>query len=153
MEDAHEIKADFMTLGGGLILAVTIVATLFLIMSLLVPVVDRLQLAIIAMLAGACWLYMINRFSEKLKLEEGHLEFDTALGRKQIFNLDEVMGLRLTDLGWSLNGNFYLLEISVYDKRRPLQIGLGPCWRRSDLAGFVGAIGKKLENQNQIYAD
>lgn len=148
MEDVHEIKADFMTLGGGLILAVTIVATLFLIFSLLVPVVDRLQLAIIVLLAGACWLYLVNRFSEKLKLGENHLEFDTALGRKQVFNLDEIMGLRLTDLGWSLNGNFYILEISVYDKRRPLQIGLGPCWRRAELSAFIGAIGKKLENHN-----
>jgi hypothetical protein len=151
-EVASEIKADFMTVGGGIILAVTIVATLFLIFSLLVPVVDRLQFAIIAILTGACWLYMINRFSEKLKLKGDLMEFDTALGRKQVFNLDEIMGLRLTDLGWSLNGDFFVLEISVYDKPRPMQIGLGPCWKRTDLSSFIRDVGKKLENSNQNYA-
>ncbi|MFA6099896.1 MAG: hypothetical protein WC750_03390 [Patescibacteria group bacterium] len=153
-ESVTEIKADFMTLGGGVILAVTIIATFFLIFSLLVPMVEQLQLVIIALLTGACWLYLVNRFSEGFKLREEQLEFDTALGRRQIFKLNEIIGLRLTDLGWSLNGDFYILEISTAEKRRPMQIGLGPCWRRPELSAFVRTIGKKLENhQPEPYED
>lgn len=153
-EKAMTVKADFMTLGGGLILAVTIIATLFLIFSLLVPMVEKLQLVIIAILTGACWLYLVNRFSEGFKLKEEQLEFDTALGRRQVFKLNEIIGLRLTDLGWSLNGDFYILEISVAEKRRPVQIGLGPCWHRPELSAFVRTIGKKLENhQPEPYED
>lgn len=147
-EVPSQIKADFVTMGGGVILAVTIVATLFLIFSLLVPMVERLQLFIIAILTGACWLYMVNRFSEGFVIKEGVLEFDTALGRKQVFRLEEIVGLRLTELGWSLNGDFFILEISTQAKRKPVQIGLGPCWHRPKLSAFMRYVGQQLDNAN-----
>lgn len=139
-----EIKADFMTLGGAIILAITISVSLFLLFSLMLPAIDGLQLAIIAILTLTCWLYLVNRFSEKLKLENKILEFKAALGRAQRFDLEDIAALRLTDLGWSLNGDFFILEVEV-NEGRPMQIGLGPCWRRADLSAFVRTVGRALE--------
>ncbi|MFA6503730.1 MAG: hypothetical protein WCT54_02125 [Patescibacteria group bacterium] len=147
LKPISEIKADFMTLGGALILAITISVTPFLLFSLMLPAIDGLQLAIIAILTGACWLYLVNRFSEKLKLENEMLEFKAVLGRVQRFNLNEIATLRLTALGWSLSGDFFLLEVENHEGR-PSQIGLGPCWRRSDLSAFIRTVGTTLEEFN-----
>lgn len=140
-----EVCANFISLGGGVILAITIVATLFLIFSLLIPMVEPLQLAIMAILALACWIYAINRFSERFRLIDGDLEFNIILGRSQKFKLEQVTALRLTDLGWNLNGDFFVLEIGVAERNQPIQIGLGPCWRRQDLTSFIATIGQLLE--------
>ncbi|MDD5726173.1 MAG: hypothetical protein PHC53_02040 [Patescibacteria group bacterium] len=148
-EHVTEIRANFISLGGGVVLAITIVATLFLVFSLLIPMVGTLQLAIIAILALACWVYTINRFSERFRLVDGTLEFNVALGRSQKFQLEQVTALRLTDFGWSLNGDFYVFEISVAERSQPIQIGLGPCWRRQDLTAFIDTVGRFLEKTNQ----
>ncbi|MHB8830832.1 MAG: hypothetical protein ACYC44_01850 [Patescibacteria group bacterium] len=148
-EHVTEIRANFISLGGGVILAITIVATLFLVFSLLIPMVAPLQLAIIAILALACWIYAINRFSERFRLIDGDLEFNIALGRSQKFKLEQVTALRLTNLGWSLNGDFYVLEIGLAERNQPIQIGLGPCWRRQDLTAFIDTVGRSLEKTSQ----
>lgn len=144
-----EVRADFISLGGGVILAVTIIATLFLVFSLLIPKVEPLQLVIMAILALACWIYAVNRFFERFRLVDGVLEFNMALGRSQKFKLEQVTALRLTDLGWSLNGDFYILEIGIAERSQPIQIGLGPCWRRRDLTSFIATVGRLLEKTNQ----
>lgn len=145
---AKEIKADFMTLGGGIILSVTILTTLFFIFALLVPKIDRLQLAIVAMLTGACWLYLVNRFSEKFKIGDGVLQYDSILARQKNFKLEEVTHLRLMSMGWSLSGDFYVLEIGVIGKQAPEQVGLGPCWNQRRLSSFVRSVGYMLEEEN-----
>jgi len=144
-EPKTEIRADFMTLGGSIILAVTIVVSLVFIFSLATQIVEGLQFVILSILAIACWLYLINRFSERFRLTDGTLEFSASLGRTQRFRLEEITALRLIDFGWTMNGDRFALEIGVDDHEKPLQIGLGPCWRRHELTAFVRTVGRTLE--------
>jgi len=147
-EPKTEVRADFMTLGGSVILAVTIVVSLVFVFSLATQTVQGLQFAILAILALACWLFLINRFSERFRLTEQTLEFSASLGRTQHFRLEEITAMRLIDFGWTLNGDRYALEVGMEDHDKPLRIGLGPCWRRHELTAFVRTVGRALEEMS-----
>ncbi len=144
-EPLNDVRSNLVSPGGALILAVTIVLTLFLAMSLVLPALDGLQTAIFAMLAFVCWGYLLNCSSEKLRLEDGVLQYRAMMGRSHSYPLEIIRGFRLTDLGVSLNGSMYVLEISLEDKTRPVQISLGPCWKKRDLVKFIKTLGQNLE--------
>jgi len=139
-------RADFMTPWGALLLGVTIVLTVFFLLALFIPVLDGLQMIIVALLTMGSWLYLINRFSERLQLDDGVLEFNCALGRKHRFDLSEISSIRLNDMGWTLSGDFYVLQIEVFNRDDVIELGLGPCWRRSHLTSFVRSVGSALNN-------
>lgn len=138
--------ADFMTLGGALLLSITIVLTAFFFLALFIPVLNGLQMIIVALLTMGSWLYVINRFSERLRLEDDVLEFNCALGRRQRFDLSDIASIRLNHMGWVLSGDFYVLQIEVFSCDGVIELGLGPCWRRKHLASFIRSVGSALDN-------
>lgn len=146
-EPLNDTRSDIVSPGGGLILAVTILLTMFLIMSLLAPVLDGLQTVILAMLTLVCWGYLLNCTTERLRLEDGYFEFKAALGRTYKFPLETIRGFRLTDLGVSLNGSMYVLEMNLEERSRPLQISLGPCWQKNNLVRFLKSLGQAMERR------
>ncbi len=143
-EDCLNARADFMTLGGALLLGVVIVLTAFFLLALFMPVLDGLQMIIVALLTVGSWFYLINRFSERLRLDDGVLEFNCALGRKHRFDLSEISSIRLNDMGWTMSGDFFILQIEVFNREDMIELGLGPCWRRKHLTSFVRSVGNAL---------
>ena len=145
-EPLNDARAEIVTPGGGLILAVTILLTLFLVMSLFMPTLDGLQTVILGMMSIVCWGYMLNCATERLRLEDGQFEFKAALGRSYKFPLETIRGFRLTDLGVSLNGSMYILEMNLEERIHPLQISLGPCWQKTNLIRFLKSLGQAMED-------
>lgn len=143
-ENLLNARADFMTPWGALLLGVTIILTVFFLLALFIPVLDGLQMIIAAILTVASWLYLINRFTESLQLNDGVLEFNCALGRKHRFDLSEISSIRLNDMGWALSGDFFVLQIEVFSRDNVIELGLGPCWRKNHLVSFVKSVGNTL---------
>lgn len=143
-EDFLNARADFVTPWGALLLGVTIILSVFFLLALFIPVLNGLQMIIAALLTVGSWFYLINRFSERLRLDDGVLEFNCALGRKHRFDLSDISSIRLNDMGWTLSGDFFVLQIEVFSREDVVELGLGPCWRRKHLTSFVRSVGNAL---------
>jgi|GEM_PF-876494 len=140
-----EAQADMMTPCGTLILAVTIIMTLVLIFSILMPRFDGMQTFIVVILTLGCWGFLLNSFSERLRLKEGVLEYRALFGRSQHYALPDIRGFKLTDLGLSLNGIQYQIELQLADDTRPAVISLGACWQRKRLMQFARTVSFDLQ--------
>lgn len=145
IEELTEIQAEALSAPGAIILGATILITLILVFSLLFPSLEGMQTLIVGILVMICWGYLLNSFTEKLKLTDQSLEFTAILSRHQDIQLNEVMSFKLVDLGLSLSGDRYAFEISVIGKNKPITISLGPCWDKIKLSAFMNTFGQKLE--------
>ena len=145
-ERVTEIRASVMSPAGTLILAVTIVMSLVLVFSLSMPRLDGVQTFILVALTLASWAYALGCFTERLRLEGGVMEYRAWLSRAHTFELQEVRVFKLTDLGPHLSGVQYQFEVTTVEERKPVLIGLGPCWQRSDLVRFARSVSRELED-------
>lgn len=143
-----DIRAQLVSMGGGIILAVTIMVTLVFIFSFLMPQGNGTQLLIIIILSIISWVYFINCATEHLKLTESELIYSSMLTRTQRIAFEDIEAYKLTDLGVQLNGSMYVLEIQHAEKKQPVEISLGPCWRRHELRQFIKTLGTILEEIN-----
>jgi len=144
-ERLDEAHADMMSPCGTLILAVTIVMTLVLIFSVLLPRFDGMQTLIVIILTLGCWGFLLNSFSERLRLKEGMLEYRALFSQAHHYPLQDIRSFKLTDLGLSLNGIQYQIELQVADYSRPAVISLGACWQRKQLMRFARTVSLDLE--------
>lgn len=145
-ERVTEIRSSVMTPAGTLILAVTIVMSLVLAFSLFMPRLDGVQTFIIIMLTLACWGYAVDCFTERLRLDGGVMEYRARLSRSHVFDLQDIRAFKLTDMGPHLSGVQYQFEVTTAGERKPVLIGLGPCWQRADLVRFVRTVSQELES-------
>ena len=143
-----DVRAQVVTLGGAVILAIAILLTLILVFSLYIPSIQGVQFLIVAVLTIACWGYLLTTFTERLKIENGVLEYKAWLSRTKQVDLQQVSGLKLTDLGFRFNGDQYLFELSTMDDSKPVSISLGPCWDRKQLISFIKTIQIILDELN-----
>ena len=140
------VRANIMTPGGTFILALTIVVTMVLFLALFFPSLETTQMAIVALLALGCWMYLISNVSAVFELEQDHLVFKSLLSSAKRIPLVEIQSIRLLDLGQKFNGDRFVFEISVYNKIKPMSIMLGPFWDGSKLSQFVRAVALRLES-------
>jgi hypothetical protein len=143
------VRARMMTVGGTVILAITIILSLVLIFTLLYPQGNGLQFVIIIALAMISWGFFLNCVTEKLKLEDGFLIFSSLVGRTVRLDLTQVDSYKLTTFGLRLDGNMYLIEVEHEDSEEPEEIWLSPCWEKQDLVRFCKTLGLALEEVNQ----
>ena len=149
-ERLDEAHADMMSPCGTLILAVTIIMTLVLIFSVLLPRFDGMQTLIVIILTLGCWGFLLNSVSESLRLKEGIFEYRALLGHAHHYSLHDIRGFKLTDLGLSLNGIQYQIELQIADDSRPVIISLGACWQRKQLMRFARTVSLDLEALSEI---
>lgn len=147
-EEMRDVRADMLTLGGALILAVAILMSLVFVMTLLFPRGNGLQLVIIIALTLVSWGFLLNCATEKLSLRGEQLIFSSMLSRTLILDLSKIESYKLVTLGLRLDGNMYLIEIEHEDNEVPEEIWLSPCWKKQDLKNFCDTLGVALEEVN-----
>jgi len=143
-----DVRAQVVSPGGAVILAVAIILTLILFFSLYIPSIQGMQFVIVAVLTIGCWGYLLNSFTETLRVENGRLEFRAWMSRTKHIDLQDVNGIKLTDLGIRLNGDQYLFEVLTTQDSKPVQISLGPCWDRRHLMNFIKTMQILLDELN-----
>lgn len=149
-ENLTTARANMITPGGSVILAVAIVITLVFILSLFFPRGNGLQFVIIIALTVVSWGFLLNCATETLALEDGWLVFKSLIGKTVNIELSKIDSYKLTNLGLRLDGNMFLIEIEHEDRDEPEELFLSPCWKREDLARFCDTLGMALEEVNQI---
>lgn len=150
IEDSlREVHAEFVSLGGAIILSVCIVLSLVTAMSLMLPAVTNLQRVILLILSLICWVYLLDSVTEKLKLEDEFIEFRSVLSRRRHYQLAELEAVLLIHEGFNLEKGFESIEFRRVGKR-PDRISLGPCWQRNKLESLMRSVEAELNEPHLL---
>lgn len=148
-ECVREVHAQFISLGGAIILSVCITLTLLAAMALMLPQVTNVQLGILVMLSMACWIYLIDSVTEKLRLVDHSIEYRSFFSRRKMYALGELEAVLYVHQGFNLERGFESVEFRRVNVK-PDRISLGPCWQRNKLEGFMRSIEVCLNDPHLI---
>lgn len=149
VECIREVHAQFVSLGGAIILSVCITLTLLAFMALMLPQVTSVQLGILVMLSLACWIYLIDSVTEKLRLVDHAIEYRSFFSRRKLYALGELEAVLYVHQGFNLERGFESVEFRRVNVK-PDRISLGPCWQRNKLEGFMRSIEVCLNDPHLI---
>jgi len=139
VECIREVHAQFISLGGAIILSVCITLSLLLLMALQLPQVTNMQRGILVMLSLACWIYLLDSVTEKLRLVDHAIEYRSFFSRRKHYLLTELEGVLYVHQGFNLERGFESIEFRRVNVK-PDRISLGPCWQRNKLEMFMRSI-------------
>ncbi|MBI5654378.1 hypothetical protein HZC53_01860 [Candidatus Uhrbacteria bacterium] len=145
----REVHAEFVSLGGAVILSVCIILTLVTAMSFLLPAVSDLQRVILLILSFICWVYLLDSVTEKLRLDDEAIEFRSLLSRRRTYQVSELEAVLLIHEGFNLERGFESVEFRRVG-RRPDRIALGPCWQRNKLERLMRSVELELNDPHLL---
>jgi hypothetical protein len=139
VECIREVHAQFVSLGGAIILSVCITLTLLVLMAFQLPQTTAVQRGILVLLGLASWIYLIDSVTEKLRLVDHSIEYRSFFSRPKLYALSELEAVLYVHQGFNLERGFESVEFRRVSLK-PDRISLGPCWQRNKLEGFMRSI-------------
>lgn len=139
------IRAELVSIGGGVLLTLCLVGTAILIMALFSPTVTGVQRFIAIVLSAALWMYLIRSVTEELILVGEELCYKAVLARSRVIRMDQLESMLLVHQGFNLERGIETIELRTFD-RRIERISLGPCWQRSKLESFLRSVQDALHS-------
>ncbi|MFZ6014861.1 MAG: hypothetical protein ACOYUZ_00710 [Patescibacteria group bacterium] len=149
LEPLTDIRAQIVSIGGTIVLALTIVVTMVLAMSYLMPNGNGLQFLIILLLNLITWGFFLNCATERLSIKDNVLEYSSILSRAYRFDLEDIVAYKVSDLGLQFNGDKFLFTVELIDKDKPVEIGLGPCWKKQDVKRFFNTLDQVFDEMHR----
>jgi len=144
-ECIREVHAQFISLGGAVILSVCIVLTLLALMSLVLPTVTNIQRLILFILTVISWAYLLDSVTEKLRLIDKCVEYRSIFTRPRIYRMTDLEGVLLVHQGFNLERGFESIEFRR-SGLKPDRISLGPCWQRNKLEKLMHSLETALND-------
>ncbi len=144
-ECVREVRAELVSLGGAIILAVAIVLTIIMIMVLMLPMVNAFQLTIVILLTLASWIYLLDSCTERLRLIDHSVEFSAVFSRKRHIPINELQAMFLVHEGFNLDRGIESIEFRRVGEQ-PDKFSLGPCWQRHKLEAFLHSVEEVLSD-------
>ncbi|MFH1621353.1 MAG: hypothetical protein ABIB04_04705 [Patescibacteria group bacterium] len=141
----REVKAEFLTLGGAVILVVCAVITSAVFLAAQFRFFTDSQFLILSALTIAAWLYFFDSLSERLQLVDHSIEYRSLFSRRRLVPLVDLEGLLLIYEGFNMERGLETLEIRCRGKK-PDRIPLGPCWQRNKLEAFLKSVEQALQD-------
>lgn len=140
-----QARAEVVSLGGAVLLALCLLLSAVFIMALFSPIVSGLQrfIAVVFFLAG--WVYLLDSVTESLSLVGQTLEFTAKLRRTRRIPLAELEGMTLIHQGLNLEQGVETIELHQFGKHVD-RISLGPCWQRHVLEAFLHSVDRALQH-------
>lgn len=139
MDQVTCVRANVVSLGGGVILSVAILLTTAAGATYFFSDVTNLQRVILFLFAIGSWIYFIDCISERLTYINNVLEFSSLCSRTARVSLESVQSVFLIHQGFNLERGMESLEICCEGKESK-RIDLGPCWQRNILESFLLTI-------------
>jgi hypothetical protein len=149
VECIREVHAQFISLGGAIILSVCITLSLLAIMAFELPQVTNAQRGILVLLGLACWIYLLDSVTEKLRLVDHAIEYRSFFSRRKLYPLNELEAVLYIHQGFNLERGFESVEFRRINVK-PDRISLGPCWQRNKLEGFMRSIEACLNDPHLL---
>lgn len=148
-ECVREVRAEIVSLGGAIILAVAIVLTIVMAMVLLLPTVNAVQLAIVLLLTLASWIYLLDSCTERLRLVDHSVEFNAVFSRRRLIPIKELQAMVLVHEGFNLDRGIESIEFRRVGQK-PDRLSLGPCWQRHKLEAFLHSVEEALSDPHLL---
>lgn len=142
-------RAELVSLGGAVLLAMCLLITAVFIMAMFSPVVTGIQRFIAIVLFGSSWAYFLDSVTEKLALIGDTVVFTAAMSRTRRVPLVELEGMVLIHQGLNLEHGIETLEFRQY-KKRVDRVSLGPCWQRHKLEGFLHSVEQAMQGSQKL---
>jgi hypothetical protein len=142
-ESVVRVRAELVSVGGGILLTICLLLTAGSIAALLYPGVTSVQRFIAGVLLLAAWVYFIRSITEELALVDRQITFRAILARTRTIRIDELASMELTHQGVNLERGIETIEFQTFDKRIE-RVSLGPCWDRDQLEAFVRSVEEAL---------
>ena len=139
------VQAELVSLGGGVMLAICLVVTAFLIVALYSPDITGVQRFIAIILAGAAWTYLFRSSTEELILVGEEITYRAKLARTRTVSLRELETMLLVHEGLNLERGIETIEFRLFTKKIE-RVSLGPCWQRHKLEAFLGSVEDALHS-------
>lgn len=146
---AVQVRAEMVSLGGAILLAVCLMISALFYMAMTAPSVTSVQRFIAIVLFAGSWAYFFNSITEKLSCVGSALVFSSALNATRRIPLDELEAVILRHEGFNLERGIETLELRR-DDHPPDRISLGPCWQQRKLESFVRSIGRAMQTTATI---
>jgi len=145
----REARAELVSLGGAVLLAVCLVMGAVLVMAFMLPEVTQAQRAIAFILFAASWLYLLDSVTEKLWLRDGLVQYKSLMSSSKSYELAELEAVYLVHQGFNLEKGF---ESIIFRRsgNKPERIALGPCWQRNKLERFMHGIEEALREPHLL---
>ncbi len=144
-----EVRAEIVSLGGGIVLFLAIILTSAAVAVRVFPEVTMFQRIILGVLAIGAWLYLFDSASERLRLVDHSVEYTSLLGRGRSASLRELEAMLLVHQGFNLERGMETIEF----RRRgaaPERFALGPCWQRNKLEAFLHSVEEALRDPHLL---
>jgi hypothetical protein len=144
VECVTDVRAEIVTLGGAIVLALCILLSAVAFGVSQLPDVTGLQRAILVILAIASWVYFFDSVTERLRLVDHAVEFTAILSRRRHVPLAELDAMLLVYQGFNLEKGIESLEFRRHGAK-PDVVALGPCWQRHKLEAFLHSVEEALQ--------
>ncbi len=146
----REVRAELVSLGGAILLAVCILFTVMLIIAMQLVSVSAAQQAVLFILTGAAWLYLLDSVTERLRLFNRRLEYTALLSRRLSISLEDLEAIVFVHEGFNLERGIESFEFRRHGGAQQDRLALGPCWRRRQLEAFLHAVEEALKHPKLI---
>lgn len=144
-----QAKAELVSLGGAVLLAICMLLSAVFIMVLFSPMVTGVQEFIATILFLAVWAYFLDSITERLSLVGREIVFKAMLSRTRRLPVEELEGITLVHQGLNLEQGIETIEFRQYDKKAD-RVSLGPCWQRNKLEGFLHSVEGVLQGSQGV---
>jgi len=144
-----DARAEIVTLGGAIVLALCLLLSVVAFGVSQLPDVTGLQRSILALLAVGSWLYCIDSVTERLRLVGHSVEFSAVLSRRRSIPLAELESMLLIYNGFNLERGIESIEFRRRGQK-PDRISLGPCWQRHKLEAFLHSVEEALQDPHLL---
>ena len=144
-----QVRAEFVSLGGGILFAVCLIISALFYMVISVQEITGVQRFIAIVLFIGSWAYFLNSVTERLSCVGRTLTFKSALNSTRRIPLEELEALILRHEGFNLERGMESLELKR-DDHPPDRITLGPCWQQRKLESFVQSVGRAMRATTTI---
>lgn len=137
------IRAEFVSIGGGIFLGLFIVVIALFIMVMRSPETTSAQRFIAIALFFGSVAYAVNSMTERLSFIGNVLTYDSLLSSKRSIPLDELEAVILTHEGFNLEKGMQSIEFRRVG-HKPDRVALGPCWQERKLEAFIQSVSKAM---------
>jgi hypothetical protein len=142
-ESVIRVRAELVSIGGGVLLLICLVVTAVLIGALLYPDTTGVQRFIAVVLTLTAWMYLVRSTTEELALVDQRISYRAVLARARTVNIADLESMVFTHQGFNLERGMETIEFRTFDKRVE-RVSLGPCWEREKLESFVRSVEEAL---------
>lgn len=138
-----QVRAEFLSVGGGILFGLFLLVVALFIMAMASPSTTSAQRFIAIVLFFGSIAYVVNSLTERMTFFGNVLTFDSLFSSKRMIPLDELEAVILTHEGFNLEKGMQSIEFRRVG-HRPDRIALGPCWQIRKLQSFIRSISTAM---------